>query len=120
MRLVLVLGVRKQMDRLLLDRGILPRFAGGFRVSDGDVLTAAAEATGAARTEVEAALSKVFIVGFIFMRPGSCIRSGCTQEVPQKPNLLAVLLSESSCSGIRLLCVSVSVCVLVVGMGDND
>lgn len=58
MHLVLVLGVRKQMDQLLLDRGIVPRFAAGFRVSDGDVMTAAAEATGAARTEVEAALSK--------------------------------------------------------------
>jgi acetylglutamate kinase len=59
MRLVLVLGVRKQMDQLLSARGIVPCFAAGFRVSDGDVMTAAAEATGAARTKVEAALSKV-------------------------------------------------------------
>lgn len=58
MRLVLVLGVRKQMDQLLSARGIVPCFAAGFRVSDGDVMTAAAEATGAARTKVEAALSK--------------------------------------------------------------
>lgn len=58
-RLVLVLGVRRQMDGLLAARGIAPQYVGGYRVTDMEVMTAAAEATGAARVEVEAALSKV-------------------------------------------------------------
>lgn len=58
-RLVLVLGVRRQMDRLLAARGLEPHYVDGYRVTDMDVMTAAAEATGAARVEVEAALSKV-------------------------------------------------------------
>ena len=58
-RLVLVLGVRLQMDGLLAARGVAPQYVGGYRVTDMEVMTAAAEATGAARVEVEAALSKV-------------------------------------------------------------
>lgn len=57
-RLVLVLGVRHQMDKLLAARGLEPHYVDGYRVTDMDVMTAAAEATGAARVEVEAALSK--------------------------------------------------------------
>lgn len=58
-RLVLVLGVRLQMDGLLAARGVAPQYVDGYRVTDMQVMTAAAEATGAARVEVEAALSKV-------------------------------------------------------------
>ena len=58
-RLVLVLGVRLQMDGLLAARGVVPQYVDGYRVTDMEVMTAAAEATGAARVEVEAALSKV-------------------------------------------------------------
>ena len=58
-RLVLVLGVRQLMDQLLTARGITPTFAAGYRISDSNVMLAAAEATGAARVQVEAALSKV-------------------------------------------------------------
>jgi hypothetical protein len=58
-RLVLVLGVRLQMDGLLAARGVAPQYVDGYRVTDMEVMTAAAEATGAARVEVEAALSKV-------------------------------------------------------------
>ena len=58
-RLVLVLGVRLQMDGLLAARGVARQYVDGYRVTDMEVMTAAAEATGAARVEVEAALSKV-------------------------------------------------------------
>ena len=58
-RLVLVLGVRQLMDQLLMARGITPTFVAGYRISDSDVMVAAAEATGAARVQVEAALSRV-------------------------------------------------------------
>lgn len=58
-RLVLVLGVRQLMDELLMARGITPTFVAGYRISDNDVMVAAAEATGAARVQVEAALSRV-------------------------------------------------------------
>ncbi len=61
-RLVLVLGVRHQMDQLLEARGVAPHYVDGYRVTDMEVMTAAAEATGAARVEVEAALSKVRVL----------------------------------------------------------
>lgn len=72
-RLVLVLGVRQLMDSLLTRRGIQPTFAAGYRISDNDVMLAAAEATGAARVQVEAALSKVCHLSN--PRPSPCLPS---------------------------------------------
>ncbi len=48
-----------EIDHLLEARGVAPHYVDGYRVTDMEVMTAAAEATGAARVEVEAALSKV-------------------------------------------------------------
>ena len=59
MRLVLVIGVKQQIDELIRRAGSEPHFVGGYRVTDAAAMTAAAEATGAARAEVEARLSKV-------------------------------------------------------------
>ena len=59
MRLVLVIGVKQQIDELIRRAGSQPCFIGGYRVTDPAAMTAAAEATGAARAEVEARLSKV-------------------------------------------------------------
>lgn len=56
-RLVLVHGVRPQIDARLADRGIPGRFHLGLRVTDDPVLTAAKEAAGAARVEIESLLS---------------------------------------------------------------
>ena len=56
-RLVLVHGVRPQIDTRLAARGIPGRFHLGLRVTDDPVLTAAKEAAGAARVEIESLLS---------------------------------------------------------------
>ena len=56
---MLVVGVKQQIDELIRRAGAEPCFVGGYRVTDPAAMTAAAEATGAARAEVEARLSKV-------------------------------------------------------------
>ncbi|MDX1430823.1 MAG: amino-acid N-acetyltransferase [Gammaproteobacteria bacterium] len=56
-RLVLVQGIRPQIDERLAARGIATRFAGGLRVTGVDALPAVIDAAGYARTQVEALLS---------------------------------------------------------------
>ena len=61
-RIVLVLGLKQQIDALIHRAGGQPQYAGGYRITDRTALTAAAEAIGAARAEVEARLSKVRLI----------------------------------------------------------
>jgi amino-acid N-acetyltransferase len=56
-RLVLVHGIRPQIESRLAARGLPARFHRGLRVTDDDALTVAKEAAGAVRVEIEALLS---------------------------------------------------------------
>jgi amino-acid N-acetyltransferase len=56
-RLVLVHGIRPQIEQRLAARGIPARSHRGLRVTDDAALTVAKEAAGAARVEIEALLS---------------------------------------------------------------
>ncbi|MCK5361827.1 MAG: amino-acid N-acetyltransferase [Gammaproteobacteria bacterium] len=56
-KLVVVHGIRPQIEERLSLRGLETRFVDGVRVTGADALTAVVEAAGAVRTEVEALLS---------------------------------------------------------------
>ncbi len=56
-KLVVVHGIRPQIEERLSLRGLESRFVDGVRVTGADALTAVVEAAGAVRTEVEALLS---------------------------------------------------------------
>ncbi|MDX1519825.1 MAG: amino-acid N-acetyltransferase, partial [Gammaproteobacteria bacterium] len=56
-RLVLVYGVRSQVEKLLLERGIESRYQHNLRVTDRDALSCFKEAVGSVRFEIEAMLS---------------------------------------------------------------
>ncbi len=56
-KLVVVHGIRPQIEERLSLRGLETRFVDGVRVTSADALTAVVEAAGAVRTEVEALLS---------------------------------------------------------------
>ena len=56
-RLVLVHGVRPQLEVLMAQRGIEPQYANGLRVTDEAVLGCVKQANGIVRIEIEALLS---------------------------------------------------------------
>ncbi len=56
-RLVLVHGVRPQIEEELTERGAAIRYTGGMRVTDDDALKCVKEAAGTVRVEIEALLS---------------------------------------------------------------
>ncbi|HHC71968.1 MAG TPA: amino-acid N-acetyltransferase [Thiotrichales bacterium] len=56
-RLVLVHGVRPQVEALLEQCGAEPRVVGGLRVTDDEALTCVKQAVGAVRVDIEALLS---------------------------------------------------------------
>ena len=56
-KLVVIHGIRPQIEERLKLRGLETRFVDGVRVTGTDALTAVVEAAGAVRTEVEALLS---------------------------------------------------------------
>ncbi|MFO1419140.1 MAG: amino-acid N-acetyltransferase [Methylotetracoccus sp.] len=56
-RLVLVHGIRPQVERLLRDRGASLRYHDGLRVTDSQALDCVKAAAGAVRVEIEALLS---------------------------------------------------------------
>ena len=56
-KLVVVHGIRPQIEERLILRALETRFVDGVRVTGADALTAVVEAAGAVRTEVEALLS---------------------------------------------------------------
>lgn len=57
LRLVLVHGIRPQIDARLAARGAQARYHGDVRITDGHALPAVMEAAGAARVQLEALLS---------------------------------------------------------------
>ncbi|GAB4815046.1 hypothetical protein N2152v2_002092 [Parachlorella kessleri] len=57
-KLVLVVGVRMQINKHVLEEGVKPRYEGGYRVTDTVTMAAAIEEAGKARMEIEARLSK--------------------------------------------------------------
>ncbi len=57
-RLVLVHGARPQIDAEMQRRGLVPRFQGGLRVTDGAALDCVKSAMGVSRIEIEALLSQ--------------------------------------------------------------
>lgn len=56
-RLVLVHGIRPQINARLAEHGILPRYQDGLRITDDATLALVKEAAGYARVEVESLLS---------------------------------------------------------------
>ncbi len=56
---MLALGVRAQINRVLHESGVEPRYKAGKRVTDVASMQAAASAAAAVRIEVEARLSRV-------------------------------------------------------------
>ncbi len=58
-RLVLVLGVKEQVDDRLRALGAGPRYVRGYRITDTTAMRVALEQAAFMRTQVEAALSKV-------------------------------------------------------------
>ncbi len=56
-RLVLVHGVRPQVEARLTENGAAIRYVGGLRVTDDDALACVKEAAGTVRVEIEALLS---------------------------------------------------------------
>lgn len=59
MKLVIVAGVQEQIDSSLRERGMLPRYMGGYRITDPETMKVTIEAAGEVRTQCEQALSKV-------------------------------------------------------------
>ena len=57
--LVVVAGVQNQIDDLLRERGMQPRYMDGYRLTDRDAMKVVIEAAGEARTQCEQSLSKV-------------------------------------------------------------
>lgn len=57
LRLVLVHGIRPQIDARLAARGLQARYQDGLRITDEDALPAVMEAAGAARVQLEALFS---------------------------------------------------------------
>lgn len=57
-KVVLVPGTHQQIDKLLVERGIQPKFHGAYRVTDPEALEAAMEASGRIRVHIEARLSR--------------------------------------------------------------
>jgi amino-acid N-acetyltransferase len=60
-RLVLVHGIRPQIEERLAVRGIPPRYHHNLRVTDADALECVKEAAGTVRVEIEAMLSRSLI-----------------------------------------------------------
>jgi acetylglutamate kinase len=62
-KLVVVVGVRMQINKHVLGEGVEPRYVSGYRVTDSVTMMAAIEEAGKARMEIEARLSKVWGLG---------------------------------------------------------
>ena len=62
-KLVVVIGVQHHIDELLRERGMQPRYMGGYRLTDRDAMKVVIEAAGEARTQCEQYLSKVCTTG---------------------------------------------------------
>ena len=54
-----MLGVSSQIDEMLRERGMQPRYMNGYRLTDRDTMKVVVEAAGEARTQCEQSLSKV-------------------------------------------------------------
>ncbi len=60
MRVVVVVGAQTQIDDMLMERGVQPKYISGYRITDRSTLKVAIEAAGEVRTTCEQLLSKVW------------------------------------------------------------
>lgn len=58
-RLVLVCGTQYQIDGMLKERSLAPKYVGGYRITDRETLRMSIEAAGQVRTQCEQFLSRV-------------------------------------------------------------
>lgn len=56
---MIVVGVQNQIDQMLLERGMQPRYMNGNRITDRETMRIVTEAVGEVRTQIEQTLSKV-------------------------------------------------------------
>ncbi|GLC55697.1 hypothetical protein PLESTB_001015800 [Pleodorina starrii] len=56
--LILVVGAQQQIDDMLKERGMIPKYVGGYRLTDREAMRIAIEAAGQIRTTCEQFLSK--------------------------------------------------------------
>ncbi len=81
-RIVLVHGIRPQIEARLKERGLLARFHDGLRITDDDSLIVAREAAGYVRVSIEAALSAGLANSPM---AGACIRVASGNFVTARP-----------------------------------
>lgn len=58
-QLIVVAGVNQQIDDMLQERNLTPKYVGGYRITDREAMRIAIEAAGQIRTTCEQFLSKV-------------------------------------------------------------
>ncbi len=58
-QLVVVTGVQDLVDQMLRERNLVPKYMGGYRITDRDTMKVTVEAGGEVRTHCEQSLSKV-------------------------------------------------------------
>lgn len=58
-RVIVVVGAQQQIDSMLTERGMTPKYVGGYRLTDQKAMRIAIEAAGQIRTTCEQFLSKV-------------------------------------------------------------
>ena len=58
-RVVVVVGAQTQIDGMLRERGVQPKYISGYRITDRSTHKVAMEAAGDVRTTCEQLLSKV-------------------------------------------------------------
>lgn len=77
-KVVLVTGVQNQIDATMRERNMLPRYVGGYRITDREAMKIAIECAGEIRIECEQNLSKVCFPCCVYLHPPDDCMTVCT------------------------------------------